>query len=266
MIYKHNGSIITDIGGKWLSHTQVDPYNPLGLPPYTVRVRTSDGNPPSRNGGDATWESATLVTGTSDIYDVFKTGPSLDSMFQGSNNVVEILGANTSNVTSMYGMFYQCGNLTTITLFDTSKVTNMAYMFRTCSRLTSVPLYDTSSVTSMIYTFSDCLSLTTVPLLDTSKVTSMYSMLGMTSTKANLTTIPLFNTSSVTDVEYMCSNCTKVQSGALALYNQMSTQTNPPTKHGFCFQDCGKNTSSGAAELAQIPSDWTGRQSSPWGW
>jgi hypothetical protein len=48
----------------------------------------------------------------------------------------------------------------------------------------------------------------------------------------------------------------KVQSGALALYQQASTQTNPPTNHNETFTRCGTNTTTGAAELAQIPSDW----------
>ena len=257
MIYKHNGYIITDRAGKWLTEAvpppAPDPYNPLGLPPYTVRVRTSDGNPPSRNGGDASWETATLVSGTSDVYDVFKTGPSLSNMFNGSNNVVEVLGANTANVTSMNSMFYYCSNMTTIPLFDTSSVTDMNYMFRVCNSLTSMPLFDTSNVTGMIYTFSGCSSLTTVPLLNTSKVTSMYSMLDSCT---SLTTIPLFNTSNVTDMNYMFYGCINVQSGALALYNQASTQTNPPTYHSTTFWNCGSNTVSGAAELAQIPNDW----------
>jgi len=54
----------------------------------------------------------------------------------------------------------------------------------------------------------------------------------------------------------MLFNCYNVQSGALALYQQASTQTNPPTGHGSTFRNCGSNTQTGAEELAQIPSDW----------
>jgi len=54
----------------------------------------------------------------------------------------------------------------------------------------------------------------------------------------------------------MARNCRNVQSGALALYNQASTQANPPTNHTLAFQNCGVDTQTGAAELAQIPSDW----------
>lgn len=178
----------------------VDPYNPLNLPPNTVRVRTSDGDTP---GGD--YDSATLVPGTSDVYDVFKDGTSFRRLFRNSNNVVEVLGANTTNVTNMQQMFNNCTSLTSVPLFDTSNVTTMASMFGGCSSLTTVPLFDTSNVTDMLSTFD---------------------------------------------------GCTSVQSGALALYQQASTQTNPPTIHSRTFRNCGSNTQTGAAELAQIPSDW----------
>jgi len=54
----------------------------------------------------------------------------------------------------------------------------------------------------------------------------------------------------------MFVRCYAVESGALALYQQASTQTNPPSSHSNTFRDCGSNTTTGAAELAQIPSDW----------
>jgi hypothetical protein len=56
----------------------------------------------------------------------------------------------------------------------------------------------------------------------------------------------------------MFRDCLNVQSGALALYQQASTQTTPPSDHSYTFTNCGKNTQTGAAELAQIPSSWGG--------
>lgn len=64
---------------------------------------------------------------------------------------------------------------------------------------------------------------------NTTGVTSMFcSMCNC----VDLTSVALFDTSSVTDMSYMLSGCTKVQSGALALYQHASTQANPPTEHG----------------------------------
>jgi len=277
-----------------------DPYNPLNLPANTVRVRTSDGNVPIKD-TNTRYETATLVPGTTDVYDVYKSGESFTDLLSGSNNVVEVLGANTTDITDMNEMFYNCTSLTSVPLFDTSKVWKMTKMFYSCASITTVPLFDTSNVKLMEFMFYHCTSLESVPLFDTSNVTDMgYMFNGCTS----LTTVPLFHTSNVTDMGYMfynctsltkapffftnkvtnmrgmlmrCTsltivylyatsnvtdmsemlfNCTNVRAGALALYNQASTQATPPSSHSQTFFNCGSNTVQGAAELAQIPADW----------
>lgn len=183
-----------------------DPYNPLDLPANTIRVRTNDGNAPRKSNIDGTsYDTATLVDGTTDIYDVYKSGDSFRNLLKNSTNVVEVLGANTYGISSMYNMFYECTSLTSVPLFDTSNVTTMYCMFYFCTSLTSVPLY---------------------------------------------------NTSNVTDMRNILNTCWNIQSGALALYQQASSQTTPPTRYGNAFYECGVNTTAGAAELAQIPSDW----------
>lgn len=205
----HNGNIVVN-NGRWIN-PPVDPYNPLNLPPNTVRVRTNDGNVPEKTtygaeyGAYTSYETATLVPGTTDVYDVYKSGTDFTELLYVSTNVIEVLGANTSNVTNMNAMFTGCNSLTSVPLFDTSKVTYMRYMFQNCTSLTSIPLFDTSKVT---------------------------------------------------DMTWMFYQCWKVQSGALALYQQASTQTNPPYNHNRTFYQCGRDTETGVAELAQIPSNW----------
>ena len=56
----------------------------------------------------------------------------------------------------------------------------------------------------------------------------------------------------------MLYSCEKVESGALALYNQMSSQVNPPRRYSYCFTGCGEDTTTGYAELQQIPQSWGG--------
>lgn len=197
------GNIYLNFGGTYLKDW-VDPYNPLKLPPNTVRVRTSDGNVPIKT-NYTSYETATLVTGTMDIYDVYKSGTNFSYLLRYSTNVTEVLGANTTGITDMNSMFYNCTSLATVSLFDTSNVTTMKSMFYNCSSLTTVPLFDTSKVTNM---------------------------------------------------NEMFYNCYKVESGALALYQQASSQTNPPSSHNRTFTQCGINTGTGQAELDQIPSDW----------
>ena len=167
------------IGNGLLGPAEVTPPGPV-LPANTVRVRTNDGNPPTK-GSYTSYDTATLVSGTTDVYDVYKSGTNFESLLDGCTNIIEILGANTTGVT------------------------NMTYMFTNCEALTAIPLFDTSSVINMDNTFSGCY---------------------------------------------------RVESGALALYNQASSQTTPPSNHSYTFRNCGSNTVTGAAELAQIPDDW----------
>ena len=302
--YTINNKLMMNSNGKLIGIEVNDPYNPLGLPSNTMRVRTNDGLPPV-NGN---YDTATLVKGTTDVYDVYSQRFDWTDLLIDSTNVVEVLGANTQGtmykVNNMNSLFNGCTSLTTVLLFDTSRVTSMNNMFENCTSLTTVPLFDTSRVTSMYTMFTNCTSLTTVPLFDTSNVTMMSSMfrgctslttvplfntsnvkymsrmfenchlltsvpLFNTSNVENMsgmfamgngvnsfTIVPLFDTSKVTNMRAMLFNCTKVESGALALYIQASTQTTPPNTHTGTFHRCGIDTETGSAELAQIPSDW----------
>jgi hypothetical protein len=101
-------------------------------------------------------------------------------------------------------------------------------MFRNCSKLEHVPLFDTSSVASLYGFCEDCALLREIPQLDFSRVTN---------------------------ANYAFSGTWSVTSGALAAYTQMASLATPPS-HVSTFEDCGQGTSSGRAELAQIPSDW----------
>lgn len=96
-------------------------------------------------------------------------------------------------------------------------------------------------------------AITSLPLFDTSNVTTIQMMCGECH---NLTSVPLLNTSKVIDMDGAFEDCYNVQSGALALYQQASTQANPPRQHTHAFHLCGINTTTGQAELAQIPDDW----------
>lgn len=158
-------------------------YNPLNLPAYTIRIRCVDGYDASSWWGCTT----TRVSESPCIWDITKVqepenwefliGTS-DGIIEG---ILEIMGANSTGVTSMFCSMCNCVDLTSVALFDTS---------------------------------------------------------------------------SVTDMSYMLSGCTKVQSGALALYKHASTQATPPTEHAGTFKNCGTATETGRAELAQIPADW----------
>ena len=230
-------------------------YNPLNLPPYTIRILYDDGIVL-----DYPNSTFVQVSTSPNIWDITHNDSdwfgALSAAYHSdvNNHALEVLGANTSGVTSMLGLFNTFINLRKVALFDTSNVTNMSNMFYDCYSLTTIPLFDTSKVTNMSNMFYYCTSLESVPLLDTGVVRDMETMFyNCTSLKH----IPLFNTIAGPNMNYTFYNCKNVESGALALYRQASSQgAMRITEHNATFRNCGSDTTTGAAELAQIASDW----------
>lgn len=209
-IYTRNGKLLISSGtGNVLqSGSPIDPYNPLNLPPFTIRVKFSSGYTPYMG------DSQVLVDPVENVWDITKNSTDWQSLLWSSASIpsgylptIEILGANSSGVTNMLDMINYNTMLESVAIFDTSSVTNITYMLEQCSSLKHIPLFDTRNVNRCIAAFR---------------------------------------------------GCTNVESGALAMYNQLSTQANVPQYHSYCFTDCGINTASGLAELQQIPQSWGG--------
>ena len=114
---------------------------------------------------------------------------------------------------------------------DATGVEYMAFMFEACSKLTTVCDLDLSSVSNIGELFAECSSLTEIP---------------------DITVIDTFGAHECTGMFY---NCTNVQSGILRMYNKLKN-ANVMYYHDWTFGNCGKDTVTGAAELAQIPSGW----------
>lgn len=253
-IYCYQGSALR-VAGSTAVIGKKDPYNPLNLPPFTIRIRFLYNHVPSMG------DSRTLVPDTNNVWDITYNNTDWSGLLYSERSWVgEVLGANTTGVTAMgrrwaVGLFQYNNNIVTIPIFDTRSVTSMASMFYNCSKLVSVPLFDTSSCTDMTSLFDACPKLESVPLFNTSYCTGMqYMFRGC----ASLKQIPLFDTTKVTNTSWQFQGCTNVESGSLALYQQMSSQTNPPIYHDGTFTNCGRDTVTGAAELAQIPTSWGG--------
>lgn len=220
LIQINNG--LLSIGGNLIEITPSSP----SLPPYTIRLKYREGFTPYFSKG-----TAVQVSSSPNVWDLTYENSNWFNLLYLDTDLLEVIDANSTGVRDMGYMFRDCSSLTSVALFDTSSVTDMVNMFYGCSSLTSVPLFDTSSVTSMQFMFYNC---------------------------SSLTSIPLFDTSSATNMNKMFDGCVNVQSGALALYQQASSQTTPPSNHNNTFYNCGANTVTGAAELAQIPSSWGG--------
>lgn len=225
MILKNSNKLLK-YNGSLLNIKEKDPYNPLDLPPYTMRLVFKNGYTPQFHKG-----TGVQVKTRPNIWDLTYENTDWGNMLDGDIWLLEVMGANTTGVTNMNDMFFDCSAFSSTCIFDTSNVTSTRDMFMSCRSLTSAPLFDTSNVTDMHWMFAGCTSLNSVPLLDTSNVTDMGGTFGQ---------------------------CWSVQSGALALYQQASSQTNPPTNHNGTFGNCGRDTQTGSAELAQIPQSWGG--------
>lgn len=117
------------------------------------------------------------------------------------------------------------------------------------------PIVTTSALTDVEQMFYRATGLTETPYFETSGVVNMKSFFY---SNTSLKTISLFHTDSVTNIDTAFSGCSAVEGGALALYNQMSTQASVPNSHTRTFFNCGGNTVTGKAELAQIPTSWGG--------
>lgn len=257
-------------------------YNPLDLPPYTIRLKYKSGVTPTfdRN------TSSRQVSQNPNVWDVNHENNNWDFLFYNQQTqitgLIEVLGANTTNVSSMYGLFQRCRELSSVALFDTTNVINMGTMFDDCpslitvpkfntsnvksmkymfwqaetaeGALTSVPLFDTHNVSSMEYMFTRCHSLLYVPEFDTSNVINMNHMC---TDCHSLSAVPNLNINKVTTMDYAFAGCYVVQTGALNLYNKASNKPTPP-HHSNTFYYCGNETQTGSAELAQIPTSWGG--------
>lgn len=188
--------------------------------------------------------------------DLFNTGnvTNFRYMFQNCSSLESIPNFDTSKGTNFQGTFENT-RITTAPSIDTSSATSFEAMFNSCSRLTAVPQYVATHVTTTQNMFAGCTSLEVVTMFDTTSVTNFSYMFSGCS---GLKRIPTFIISSGNCIiSWMFYNCSNVESGMLDLYNQFS-QMPPASTYMYqgVFRNCGTNTVTGQAELAQIPSDW----------
>ena len=233
------------------------PYNPLGLPPFTVRVRLNSARPTSdfeRRGA-----TVTIVDSNLHIYDITYTSTDWSGFFESYSFLVEVVGANLSGVTNMSEMFYGVGSsLESVCLFDTRSAVNMSDMFASNTLIESYPDFPTPNAVNMSYMFNGNHSLLAAPALDCHNVTDMS---GMFQECWELRAVPSMNVSSAVNMSNMFNGAYKVESGALALY-QAASATQQVTSHSRTFSNCGRDAAQGAAihgEMYQIPTSWGGK-------
>ena len=221
------------------------------------------------------WDATSIQTGDTPYMSLFSTLLSSTNM---GSITCSLIAANTTGMTSAYELFRGCNALTNVCNMDFSSCTNIRYLFSDCTNLLSVPLFDFHNVTNAGNAFAACESITSVPNFDFSSLQQAnYMFMGCT----NITDLPNWQLDNLTIANYMFSNCVRLQrvpnfgqlssiasvtymfnycksveSGALDMYNILSTRITVANRYTRCFRDCGSLTTTGAAELAQIPSGW----------
>lgn len=179
------------------------------------------------NASSGIWDAVNISTATSPYANLFKDLLSTTNM---GTVRCELVEANTSDMTSAYNLFQNCSALTKIGKMDLSSVTITSGMCADCTKLTEFPDIDIDTLSVAESMFLHCNILQKVP---------------------DLGQLP-----NITNVRSMFQGCRFVMSGILAMYNILSTRITTVSNHRYCFTSCGSSTSTGSAELAQIPSGW----------
>ena len=244
-----SNSNILKVNGSWL--TPKINYNPLNLPPKTIRVQYSEGVTPTVG------DSQTLVDAENNIWDITKNSSSWSDLLKNQYDLVSILGANSEGVTNMFSFCEMTvpnsSKLRSVALFDTSSVTNIGLMFGGNKLITEIPLFDFHNVTRAVGTFDACESIQYLPDFNLSSSQNISSICRYC---MSLKQIPDFHlTDSLTDCSSAFAYAWDVESGILDMYNKLSG-FGTVISHTQTFIMCGTHTTSGSAELAQIPSDW----------
>lgn len=139
-----------------------------------------------------------------------------------------------------------------------------AFVFRDCIRLENAPyVLGAGTVNGLQGLFKGCSSLQSVGSYNVSKAGTgaFEDCTSLTEIPASFYTLPQGDTQY--SVDKMFKGCVNISSGIYDAYNYWSRQyTSFPSvlprisSHSETFASCGINTQAGAAELAQVPSDW----------
>lgn len=281
------GTKLTSVGGSLANVIRGKgpyTYKKSSLPAYTIRVRLKEGKDPTSNWSSSLgigyrpskFNSYTQVDPDMNIWDYVYTGNDWSWIFQRWYGIQEVLDANIPNVTNLSHAFASTDIVNVRNLY-TRDVTNCDSMFLYCISLTHVPLFDTSKCTIFTTMFADCQSLTSCPSYDTRNGVDFQNFLygtkivdppslnlgnctncqSMFNDCRFLKRVPLYNLQNTMRCFEMFENCYNVEKGALALYKELSSRPDVSMiVHNSTFKNCGRDTLTGAAELAQIPSDW----------
>lgn len=221
----YNGSLLT-YGDHTLAYYPSADMNPYNLPPWTIRVEY--GREPGS--GEPIIPSTTFPKvhvdhfGNGNVWDITIDANLKEAWFR------ELFRTHTPDDSPYADITCDLGDpgLTKVWGANAPGLTSLNTMFVNCHNLREVCIFDTRYVTSWTRAFSSCTSLKSIPRFD------------------------------VFEAKYMLatfSNCFHVEHGALDLYNDASS-TGLVTDHRLTFHLTGRYSTTGSAEVEQIPDDW----------
>lgn len=174
------------------------------VPSYTIRLKYRDNVTPTFPGG-----TATQVSSSPNIWDLYYNGQSWQGLLNGQMDLLEVMDANLSAVTSTKNTFRYCTALSSVCDLNTTNVTNTEYMFESATSLLNAPMIDMTNVNQMSGMFHECRSMTSVPLYNTHNVTDIrFAFQGCSA----LPTVPLFDFSNVSLARNAFCLCTSLSS------------------------------------------------------
>lgn len=300
----HEGCFLTH-GGVFLSHGNYFPANSMRFkfsdPNYNPLVAYPIG--PDDAPSSEYWKAGcswTQISSEPNVWEYHREPTHYETGFDGEaswmgeffakfgdyeHNSVEVLGGNTSGITSFENLFSYDDAITKVALFDTSSCVNFQQMFwggydedtdTYTSRLVEVPNFDFSSAYDVAQMFRNCVMLESVPAFDLHDARDAYEMFRNC---RSLKAIPAMQVSKIGHpyyyvdhwlpetmaMHYMFLDCRNVETGITGMYTALSTNGYdtaaqeagvPACTHDRTFENCGVDSPSGSAELAEIPSDW----------
>ena len=173
-----------------------------------------------------------LINASNMFYTVKRSAVDKKKYECGSYRFVERIELGSmANVTDAHSMFATCSALTQCIMQPMPNLSNSEKMFSGCESLVTCNIGSLPALTRANYMFQNCTSLTACVDVDSTKLTTVYRMF---------------------------YGCTNVESGILDVYNKLSAidTLSSETSHQKAFYNCGSNTVSGSAELADIPAEW----------
>lgn len=191
--------------------------------------------------GDSKWYCSTGMSPTrksGGLFNIYSTQSGGRVVYPMSLHSYDIIDSNLSGVTDAHNLVSSARNVVNCVLKNTGDIVDASYMLSGAGRPTT---------------------LTTLNVLDLHSATNISYLLYGANSLVSALDIRLSGI--VTNCSRAFYNCTKVPSGALALYNSLSSQATPPSSYSACFANCGNSAAQDApihTEMAQIPTTWGG--------